>query len=235
MKNRSFKIFAVAVLLVSVMSSCKKTVVDEQIYVDSYVHSIFDKNGVPVYNVIHSAYSFTKLASVSVTGGSGPITLPPNSNNDGYSFFTKIDSAVYKTTVPAATTYTYNGTYNNGNTITRVDATSGKSLEPAKQLNAVKTVTDIVLSWKPVANVEAYKIRIFSEDRTSNVTSLIYESNFLVPNDATTDLSVPFSLISFSQYLDSNISFEVSSFIFETNQDTFEAVSVTTFKKYFGI
>ena len=235
MDKHSIKFFTLVVLLVILLSSCTKTTVDKEVYVDSYITSIFDRTGVPVYTVMHTAYSYTKIASIVVTGGGS--TIPPllKYGDTGLSFYNPTDTIAYTKTVPAAASYTYNVTYDSGESTTKTDATNGKSLMPATGLSAVKTSTDIVLSWKAVANVEAYKVRIFSQDATSKAYTMIYESDFLTPKDATSDLSIPYSLISFSPYLNTNISFEVSSFIFETNQNKYEAVSAATIYKYFGI
>jgi hypothetical protein len=233
MERRYSLFFAIVVVLFTLLSSCSKTVVDKDVFVDSYIHSIFSRKGVPLYAVMHTAYSFTKISGISVSGASGKILLN-NYSGDGFSFFSSPDTASYTTTIPAPDSYTYNVTYSSGESVSKVDATVAKSVVPVPQLNAVKNTTDIVLSWKPVAGTEAYKVRIFSEDATNKTNTLIFESDFLVPKDATSDLSIPFSLVSFSQYLSTNVSFEVSAFIFELNQDTYNAVSATRVKKYFG-
>jgi hypothetical protein len=234
MEKQSIKFFTLVVLMVALLSSCTKTTVNNEVYVDSYITSIFDRTGVPVYTLMHTAYSYTKIASISVSGGG--VTTPLLKYGDtGLSFYNPTDTVAYTKTVPAAASYTYNVTYDSGESTTKTDATSGKSLMPAQGLSAVKSSTDIVLSWKAVANVEAYKVRIFSQDATTKAYVMIYESDFLTPKDATSDLSMPFSLVSFSPYLNSNISFEVSSFIFEANQNTYEAVSAATIYKYFGV
>ena len=232
MKN-SFKIFTVVVVLIAILSSCTKTEVDKTVYIDSYVHSFVNKAGIPVYSVVHSAYSFTKLSSVTVTGTATAVKPLTDMAGDGFSFYLQPDSASYMPAVPAAESFTYNVTYNDGTTAVKTDAVS-KSLVPAQQVIATKGSTDITLTWKPVAYTEAYKVRIFSTDLTSQVKTLIYESSFLVPKDATTDLSIPFSLISISSYLSTNLTFEVSAFIFETGQNTYEAVSVANTTRYFG-
>ena len=213
MKSHSTKIFMAAVVLVTVLSSCNKTEENKEVYIDSYVNSIFNRAGVPVYAVMHTAYSFTKLTSVTVTGASGVPVKLTDSSSGGYSFYTPVaDSSSYTTTVPAAESFTYNTIYDSGETIAKVDAIVAKSLIPPQQLSAVKNTTDIVLSWKPVPNVESYKVRIYSEDSGSTTTkSLIYDSDFLTPKDATSDLSIPFSLTSLSQYLSTNVYFEVSA------------------------
>lgn len=233
------RIVLIGIVVAGMLVSCNKTEENTDVYADSYVNAIFNKNGVPVYRVMHTAYSFTKLLSVSVTGSGGKTVQLTNFANNGYSFYLQLlnaqDSATYTTTVPSPESFTYNISYEGGTTTTKTNATIDKSLLPAQQLAAVKTATDIVLSWKPVANVEAYKVRIFSEDLGTKVTTLIYESDYLVPVNATSDLSIPFSLVSFSQFLSTNLSFEVSSFIFETKQESFHAVSAATVKKYFGI
>lgn len=237
MKN-SFKIFTVVAVLGAILSSCTKTEVDKTVYIDSYVHSILNKAGTPVYSIVHSAYSFTKLNSVTVTGTATAEKPLYDLAGDGFSFYSQPqaqpDSASYMPAVPAAESFTYNVTYNDGTTDVKTDAVS-KSLVPPQQVTATKGSTDITLTWKPVVNTEAYKVRIFSTDLTSQVKTLIFESSFLVPKDATTDLSIPFSLISISSYLSMNLTFEVSAFIFETGQNTFEAVSVANTTKYFGV
>jgi hypothetical protein len=234
--NRIVLIGAFAGML---LAACNKTVEDTDVYVDSYIQSIFNKNSVPVYRVMHTAYSYTKLLSVSVTGSGGKTIPLTNYANNGYSFYLPLanaqDSATFTTAVPAPESFTYNVSYEGGTTATKTNATVDKSLLPAQQLTATKTATDIVLSWKPVTNVEAYKVRIFSEDLSTKVNTLIYESDYLVPVNATSDLTIPFSLVSFSQFLSTNLSFEVSSFIFESKQETYHAVSAATVKKYFGI
>jgi hypothetical protein len=235
MGKYSFKLIAVVTLVMMMFSSCTKTIVNREIYADSYIHSIFDKTGMPVYVVKHTAFSFTKLGSVSVLGALGTPVLLPNITNDGYSFYNEPDTVDYKAAIPAPESFTYNVTYNNGETTIKVDAIVAKSLLPAQQVDAVKNSTDIVLTWMQVANAEAYKVRIFSHDANSTAKTLIYESDFLVPKDVTITPSIPFSLISLSQYLTTNLSFEVSAFIFEENQDTYHAVSAATVEKYFGM
>lgn len=239
MRKYISRIVLIGVVVAGMLVSCSKTVENTDVYVDSYIHAIFNKNGVPVYRVMHTAYSFTKLLSVSVTGSGGKTVQLTNYANNGYSFYLPLtnaqDSAAYTTTVPTPESFTYNVSYEGGTTAAKTNATIDKSLLPAQQLAAAKTTTDIVLSWKPVVNVEAYKVRIFSEDLGTKVNTLIYESDYLVPVNPTSDLTMPFSLVSFSQFLSTNLSFEVSSFIFESKQDTYNAVSAATIKKYFGI
>jgi hypothetical protein len=232
MKKLLLAFTAVAVSLV-LLSSCMKTEIDKTVYIDSYVQSYVSSAGIPVYAVVHTAYSFTKLNSVTVTGTATSVKTLTDPAGDGFSFYSQPDSASYIPTVPAAESFTYNVTYNDGATEIKADAVS-KSILPAQQLTATKGITDINLTWKAVANTEAYKIRIYSTDLTSNAKILIYESNFLGPKDATSDVNVPFSLISISSYLSTNLTFEVSAFIFEQGQDTFEAVSVAKTTKYFG-
>jgi hypothetical protein len=238
MKKYIYRIVILGVATVAMLVSCNKTETDTEVYIDSYIQSIFNKQGVPVYNVVHTAYSYVKLSSVSVSGTSGQTIQLTNYANNGFSFYTPLltaqDSATYTATVPAPDSYTYKATNESGEVVSKVDATTTASLMPAQQLNAVKTTTDIVLSWQPVSNVEAYKVRIYSEDLSTHASTLIFESGFLVPVDATSVLSIPFSLVSFSQYLSSNLIFEVSSFIFESKQDTYHAVSAATIKRYFG-
>ncbi len=241
MRNKIIKFVVLGTVLVLTLSACNKTVVDKEVYIDSYINSIFnttdtvESKRTPVYAVMHTAYSYSKLTSINVVGSLGKTIQLNNFSGTGFSFFTPVDSATYKPAVPPAETYTYNVLYDTGETVTKVDATVAKALMPARKLMATKTSTDIVLSWKAVANAEAYKIRILSQDGTTLENKLIYESDFLTPKDATSDLSIPFSLVSFSQYLNNNITFEVSAFAFELNQDTFHAVSATTIKRYFGI
>lgn len=234
MENRSLKIFMVIIALGSLLTSCNKVVVDKKVYVDSYIHAIYNRAGVPVYNVLHSTFCYSALSGVSVKGTAGTAISLTRGVSDGFSFFTKIDSTAYKLAVPAADTYTYSATYESGDATTATDLTSGASLLPAKGLTATKTTTDIVLTWKAVTNAEAYKIRIFYDDGDISAKAMIYESDFLVPTNSSSDLTIPFSLTNLGQYLNSNISFEVSSFIFEQGQDTYEAVSSATYRNKFG-
>ncbi len=232
MKN-SFKIFTVVAVLVAILSSCTKTEVDKTVYIDSYVHSFLNKAGTTVYSVVHSAYSFTKLSSVTVTGSATAVKSLKDMAGDGFSFYSQPDSVSYLPAVPAAENFTYNVTYSDGTTAVKTDAVS-KSLVPAQQVTATKGSSDINLTWKPVTNSEAYKVRVFSTDLISNVKTLILESNFIGPKDAISDLSVSISLISISSYLSTNLTFEVSAFIFETGKDTYEAVSVANTMAYYG-
>ncbi len=233
MKKYLLKVFAAAILLITVLASCNKTAVDKSVHIDTYIHSIFNRAGVPVYSVLHSAYSFSKLSGVDVTGSAGKISLI-NFSDNGYSFYNQPDTAIYKTTVPVPDNYTYSVTYDTGETVAKPDATIAASLEPARNLSAVKTATEIQLSWNPIVNVEGYKVRIHIQDLTTQTKVLIYESDFLFPVNAISDLSINFPLTNFTSYLDKYLYFEVSGFIFQLNHDTYHAVSATTVKKYFG-
>ena len=233
MKNRSFRIFALSAALISLLASCKKIVVDNQVYVDSYIHAINNRAGVPVYGLVHSAYSNTALSGVSVKGSTGSALALTKGAVDGYSFFSIIDSTSYKTTAPASDTYTYNATYVSGAVAIVTDLTSGQPLLPARLQTPNKTATDIVLVWSPVVNADAYKVRIYFDDGGQSTRAMIYESNFLVPSSLINDLTIPFSLANLSQYLTSYLTFEVSAFIFEKDQDTFEAVSTATYRNKF--
>ena len=234
MENRVLKIFTITITLIPFLVSCTKIAVDNQVYADSYIHAIKNRAGVPVYGLVHSAFCYTALSDVSVKGITGSATALSKGSVDLLSFFSKIDSTTYKTIPPAADTYTYTATYASGGAATVSDVTSGKSLLPAILQTPTKTMTDIVLIWKPVANADAYKVRIFYDDGIDPARTMFYDSNFLVPASLTTDLTLPFSLIDLSQYLNFYLSFEVSAFIFEKDQDTYEAVSSTTYRNKFS-
>ncbi len=234
MKNKFYSAFVAGFFLISILASCNKTEVDSNVYVDSYINAIID-NGVTKYSVMHTAYSFVQLGSVVAKGSGGTSQPLTNFSDQGYSFYTPVVPSTYTTTVPAADTFTYDVVYLSGEKAARTNAINGKFLIPAQELKATKNSADITLSWKPVLNSEAYKVRIFSEDPVTLKSILIYESGYLVPIDATTDPSIPFSLISLSPYLSNNLTFDVSAFIFEQGQDTFHAVSVASVKGYFGI
>jgi hypothetical protein len=237
MRKYLLKSIVTVVVVFALLTSCKKAEITTDVFVDSYINSILDANGTPVFAMIHSAYSFTKMSSVNVKGATGSSAALQNFNGDGFSFYMDVkDLTLYKAAAPAADSFTYNVTYSDGTTATKVNSVVAKSLLPAQQLDAQKTPatlpTDITLTWKPIANVEAYKVRIYTEDPAGR--KLIYESNYLVPKDATSTLSIPFSVVSFSPYLSYSVTFEVLAFIFEQGQDTFNAVSVASITKYFG-
>src|SRR5665647_1934345 len=114
MKN-SFKIFTVVAVLGAILSSCTKTEVDKTVYIDSYVHSFLNKAGIPVYSVVHSAYSFTKLDIVTVTGTATAVKPLYDLAGDGFSFYSQAqaqpDTAIYMPAPPATESFTYNITY----------------------------------------------------------------------------------------------------------------------------
>jgi hypothetical protein len=235
MEKFSYRILATFTVSFVLLFSCTKDQVDENVYADSYVHSIFNSSGVPVYAVMHTAYSFQPLTSVSVSGGSAGSVQLPNPSSDTFAFYSVYPASSYKTTVPSPANYTYDVTYETGETIKKADEIVAQSLQPARQLDAVKTSTDIVVSWKAVTNVEAYKLRIYSKDPTTSEKKLIYDSNFMIPKDATSDLSFSISVISLSQYLTTELTFEVTSFIFQEKWDTYHAVSTASIVRFFGI
>lgn len=223
-------------LFILLLNGCTKIEVDKEVYVDSYINSIYNRAGIPVYSVMHTAYSFVKLDGVSVKGTNTSVIQLSDYSGLGFSYYTPVgDSTGYKTTIPSPETFSYEASYNSGEKAVRVNATVAKSLLPPKELKAEKTTSEVVLSWKAVENTEAYKVRIFSQDANTLVKNLIYESDYLIPKDATSDLSLPFSLVNLSQYLSTNLIFDVSAFIFEENQETFHAVSCATVVKYFGV
>ena len=252
MKN-SFKIFTVVAVSLAMISSCAKTQEDNEVYVDSYINCIFNRNGVPVYSVMHTAYTFSRVvrpSSISVSGTSSSAITLTDYSNQGYSFFTPVgDSTSYKVLIPPPENFTYNITYSGGDPFVRTNSIVAKSLMPAKKLKTIRTPacpeppTNITLSCKAVANAEAYKIGVYRNDTLRNVfpvqtvSTLLFESDFLEPKDATSDLSFPFLLNTFpANDLDAdhalkNFSFSVSAFIFEQDHNTFHAVSAATIQK----
>lgn len=239
MNNRLLKISSLVVISLFFLPSCNKNTIDNTLHVDSYINAIYNNAGVPVYSVMHTAYSYSKLTSVSVKGSSGTINLT-NVSNLGFSFYTPLDnatdSAKYTTAVPSADSFTYNGTFDTGEATVQNDVISGASVAPVAQLNPVKTVSDIQVSWQQTPNAQAYKVRIYSQNTNTipYTNTLFFESDFLVPTDATTAPLLTFPLSNFTQYISGNMLFEVDAFIFESKQDTYEAVSATTVKRYFG-
>lgn len=233
MKKISLHIFAALILPVTLLS-CSKTPTDENVYVDSYIHSKLDDSDAPVYAMMHTAYSFKPLSGVVVSGPSVSIQ-PTNPSGDGFAFYSVIPTASYLPAIPVPGSYSYSTTYQTGETVTKVDATVAKSLEPPRELDAIKGATDIAITWKPVANAEAYKLRIYSDNATTLEKNLIFDSSFLIPKDATSDLSFPISVISFSQYLTNNMTFEVSAFIFQDTRNAYHAVSSASVTRFFGI
>ncbi|MEI6275155.1 MAG: hypothetical protein WCP08_04150 [Prolixibacteraceae bacterium] len=241
MGKGSFRYFAAAIVLFSVLASCNKSVeVSTEVFTDSYIHSVFNTKDTveskryPVYSVMHSAFSYSKLGSVKVSGSSGSMVTLKDFGGTGFSFYTPVDTSIYKSTVPAAENFIYNVVYSSGEAKAQTETILAKSLAPARNLNAVKTSTDIQVTWKPVTNAEAYKIRVQSENLTTKALTLIYESDFLVPLDLTASLSLSFPIVNFLQILDTNLYFEISAFVFQQNHETYQAVSETTIKRYYG-
>jgi hypothetical protein len=231
MQKHSFTAFPVVLFLLAAFTSCNKSEVTQEVFVDSYIHSYPSQSGVPVYTIMHTAYSFSMMNSIGVTGSATPVKQLVPFSPDGLSFYNKPDSATYKTTVPAAETFTYNVIFSDGNIATRSNSTGTKSVAPVQQLAVKKTPaaapTDLTLTWKAATSAEAYKIRIFHQDPATLSKVLIYESNFLVPKDNATDLSIPFPLNGLTLYALTDLFFEVSAFIFEEGKDTYQSVSIT--------
>jgi len=233
MEKILFKISALLLVGMLLFSSCSKSVTDNKVYVDSYINAIYNRAGVPVFSMMHTAYSFTKLTSVTVQGSGSPVTLI-DPTGLGLSFYSNpADTASYTTTVPSPASFVYNIVYGTGTPATFADAVPANTLLPVQQLLASKTATDISLTWKALSNAQAYKVRIFDVEPSS--TTIIYESDFMTPKDATSDLSIQYSLTNFTLYSLTNIRFEVSAFIFEQDQTTFDAVSVATTKTIAGM
>lgn len=232
--NKFFLQFFTAVIVSVSSLSCSKTQVDENVYVDSYIHSILDASNEPVYAVMHTAYSFKPLSGVVVNGPLVNIQ-PTNPTGDGFSFYTVIPAASYTTTVPGPGDYSYTSTYQTGGSVTKSDATIAKSLTPPRQLEVIRGTNDITVKWQAVENAEAYKVRIFSDNPTTLATDLIFDSSFLIPNDATSDLSFPVSAGSFEGYMTNNMIFEVSAFIFQDSWNSYHAMSTSKVTKLFGI
>ncbi|MEI7830262.1 MAG: hypothetical protein WCI31_10855 [Prolixibacteraceae bacterium] len=238
MKKYFLKSLAILVLF-TLVSSCKKTEVTKEVFADSYINSIVGTNGTPVFAMIHSAYSFTKMTGVIVKGATGSTTTLQNFNGDGFAFYMDVaDKSLYKAAIPSAESFTYNVTYSDGTTATKVNSVAAKSILPAQQMVLSKDAINITLKWQAVVNCEAYKVSISRVDSVFStslkVNTLIYQSSYLVPKDATTDLSIPFAITSFppsDSYTDRKLvgfKFDVAAFIFEQGQDSFEAVSTAS-------
>ncbi len=230
MKKHSLTTFTVVLFLLGAITSCNKSEVTQEVFVDSYIHSYPGLTGAPVYAMMHTAYSFSMINSIGVTGSTSPASQLVPFSPDGLSFYNKPDSAAYKTTVPAAETFTYNVIFSDGTLATRSNSTGTKAVAPVQQLAVNKTPaaapTDLTLTWKAAPSAEAYKVRIFYQDPAISSKTLIYESNFLVPKDNATDLSIPFPLNGLTLYALTDLFFEVSAFIFEEGKDTYQSVSI---------
>lgn len=233
MKKISLQIFA-AVILTGIVVSCSKVPSDDNVYVDSYIHSVLSDSDVPVYAMMHTAYSFKPLSGVVVSGPSVNIQ-PTNPSGDGFAFFSVIPPASYSSTIPVPGSYSYSSTYQTGELVTKTDATVAKSLEPPMELDVTKGATDIAITWKAVANAEAYKVRIFIDNPTTLEKNLVFDSNFQLPKDALSDLSYLISVVEFRPYLTNNMTFEVSAFIFQETRNSFHAVSSASVTRFFGI
>lgn len=235
MQKHSFSAITVVLFLLAAFTSCNKSEVTQEVYVDSYIHSYPNLLGVPVYTMMHTAYSFSMINSIGVTGTASPASQLKPFSPDGLSFYNKPDSAAYKTTVPAAETFTYNVIFSDGTLATKTNTTGTKSVAPVQQLAVTKTPatapTDLTVTWKAATSAEAYKVRIFYQDPATFAKTLIYESNFLVPKDSAADLSIPFPLNGLTLYTLTDLFFEVSAFIFEEGKDTYQSVSIAQ-KRY---
>ena len=227
MKMRKLHLLALVALIMVGLAGCEKATVTNEATADAYIKSIKNAQGVSVYVVVHSVFSYNVMKSVNVTSPDGTTKQLNNYQNAGNSFFNEPVDADYQSLVPAAGAYTYTVTFNNGEVITYTNTLGSDVILPPTITSLAKTAAgdSVYIAYDAVAGTHGYQIKIMKG------TDLIYSSDPFsdTSNPKKANLKIGFKISNLTSGGTGTFTFDVTGLLYETtNYDYLQAVSDAT-------
>ncbi len=203
----------VSVILVG-LTGCEKGTVTNVASADAFIKSKVNAQGVTVYAVVHSVFSYNIMDKVTVTSPGGTTMQLTDYDNDGISFYNKPAETDYSTTIPNIGTYTYVVTFSDATQLTYTNSLTAATLQPAVITGLAKNANgdSIYLSWNAIANTNAYQIKIL------NGTSLYTQPAFVdASSPLKTSLRFGFLLSAVTTNGSGVYTFELDGYLFESS------------------
>ena len=220
---RKLQLLTLVALTIFGLSGCEKAKVTNEASADVFVKAIKNAQGVAVYTVIHSVFSYNVMKSVSVKSPDGTTLQLTNYENGGNSFYNAPAIAEYTTTPPVAGTYTYLVKFNDGEEITYTNSLSSSSILPANITSLTKKLAgdSVVITWDAIPTTHAYQFKILK-----GTTEIYTPDPFTSPNAS---LRLAFPVSGFTSTGSGTYTFEVTGLLFETTAYTYiQAISTTS-------
>ncbi|HZK97668.1 MAG TPA: hypothetical protein VFC67_25925 [Prolixibacteraceae bacterium] len=177
MKTTKLQLLSLATLILLGLSGCEKAKVTNQASADVFIKAIKNTEGIPVYTVVHSVFSFNTITSVSVTSPDGTKKELTNPGNSGNSFYNIPVDADYLQTLPSSAigSYTYLVKFNDGEEITYTNSLSNLTIQPANITSLTKSANgdSVYVSWDAIPNVNFYQVEI-----TKGTAQIYYSDKF---------------------------------------------------------
>ena len=224
MKMRKLHLLALVALIMVGLAGCEKATVTNEATADAYIKSIKNAQGVSVYVVVHSVFSYNVMKSVNVTSPDGTTKQLPNYQNAGNSFFNEPVDADYQSLVPAAGAYTYTVTFNNGEVITYSNTITNAVVLPPNITSLAKTTAgdSVYIAYDAVATAHGYQVKIMKG------TELIYSSDPFSDTSSPkkANLKIGFKISNITSGGAGTFTFHIAGLLYETtNYDYLQAIS----------
>jgi len=161
---KKLHLLALVALIMLGLSGCEKATVQNEAFVDVFIKSIANAQGMPVYAAQHTVISYNGgIKSVSIVSPDGAtMQLDGDPIDTGYSFYNEPAETDYLTTLPAAGIYTYTVTFDDNEVKTYTNSLSALSILPANILSLQKSADgdSVYISWASVINAHAYQLKV---------------------------------------------------------------------------
>ncbi len=211
---KKFQVLVLVSIILLGLVGCEKGTVTNVATADAFIKSKVNAQGVTVYAVVHSVFSYNTMSKATVTSPGGTTTELTDYENEGISFYNKPAETDYSTTIPTIGTYTYAVTFNDGTQLTYTNSLTAATLQPAVITGLAKNANgdSIYLSWNAIPNTNAYQIKIL------NGTSVYTQPAFI---DASVPLKANLRFGFLSSAVTTNGSgvytFELDGYLFESS------------------
>jgi len=228
MKILRFLVLGYCILLGLI--ACKKSTTEDIASADVFIQSI--KNPIDttqtLYAAVSSIFSYSSMTSVSVIDPNNSTKQLTNYANLGNSFY---NDPVYSATLPSVGVYNYTVKFSDGQSKAYTNTLLAATLPPPVITSLGKNVANdsINITWKAVANAQAYQMKVTKGTGTS-LTQVYYLAPFY---DASTPLrpvlTMGVPLVTISAYGTGTYTFEIDAILYETSAYTFiQAVGIST-------
>ena len=224
----NLKLIALAIALVLGFTACEKATVVSEATADVIIRAIKSPKDTStiVFAAVHSVFSYSLIAGVSVVSPDGETLQLVDYNNLGNSFFNNIADSVYSPTPPTLGAYKYTVTFKDKEVISYTNSLSSSFVIPPPITSLTKSVADtIYLSWKAVLNADGYQIKITKTDTiTKAATQLKYITPFSdsnTPKKTRLTFAMPRSYFSSSLSNSETYSIQLDALLFENTTSNF--------------
>ena len=209
---RIIYLLLVVVLSISGFTSCEKETIANQATADVFIKSIVFQ-GDTLYGLAYSAFSFNGIKQVSVKPPQGDSLILPDKVDGGISVFKdpSIEAEDFSSVLPTPGVYTFRVTFKDNVQTSYPNTLGANFLLPAviDSLGKSQSGQSVVLKWIPVAEAQAYQVKVTKGD-TEIIPSKLYAAQADL-------LRIEFPIASFSPHLPATFTIVLDALMFESS------------------